>query len=137
MPRALSQIRTASQVPVYVGARNERFNRWASEAADGVLVAGVPLPFIGNVVDCALSVKRQPAGNLSSRSAFRPPRADARGPEVLGADSAALSAAEDPQRHRDRRVRPLGTTGSIVDRLRWLVARFQPTTIGLPCLSRA
>ncbi len=28
-------------------------------------------------------------------------------------------------------MRPWGTTGSIVDRLRWLVTRFQPTTIGL------
>ncbi len=107
--RALSQIRTASQVPVFVGARGERFNRWASEAADGVLISGVPLPFIGNVVDCARSVRRIEVSLLISvcftdsqletfrhdqRSGLLEQTPEVR--EVLGADPAALSAGEDP-----------------------------------------
>ena len=35
---------TGSSMPIYVGARSERLNRFASEAADGAFVAGMP-PF--------------------------------------------------------------------------------------------
>jgi 5,10-methylenetetrahydromethanopterin reductase len=142
--RALSQIRTASQVPVFVGARGERFNRWASEIADGVLVAGVPLPFIADVLGWAGSVRPIEVSLLipvcftdGQLETFRrdqrlslleqPPEVR----ELLGVDSAALSAGEDPNDTVLAACGLWGTTGAIVDRLRWIVARFQPTTIGL------
>jgi 5,10-methylenetetrahydromethanopterin reductase len=142
--RALSQIRTASQVPVFIGARGERFNRWASEAADGVLVAGVPLPLIAGVLDCARSVRRIEVSLLipvcftdsqletfreGQRTALLEQSSEAR--ELLGVDTAALSAGEEPNDTVLAACGLWGATGSIVDRLRWLVSRFQPTTIGL------
>ena len=142
--RALSQIRSATQVPVFVGARGERFNRWASEVADGVLVTGVPLPFIGEVLDCARSVRRIDVSLLipvcftddqlesfrrGQRSSLLEQTPEAR--ELLGADSAALSAGEEPNDTVLAACGLWGTTGAIVDRLRWIVSRFQPTTIGL------
>jgi 5,10-methylenetetrahydromethanopterin reductase len=142
--RALSQIRTASQVPVFIGARGERFNRWASEVADGVLVTGVPLPLIAGVVDRARSVRRIEVSLLipvcftdgqleifrqGQRTALLEQSSEAR--ELLGVDSAALSAGEEPNDTVLAACGLWGTTGAIVDRLRWLVSRFQPTTIGL------
>ena len=142
--RALSQIRTASHVPVFIGARGERFNRWASEVADGVLVAGVALPFISDVVGWARSVRPIEVslhipvcftdGQLETfrseqRIALLDQPAEVR--ELLGADSAALGAGEDPNDTVLAACGLWGTTGAIVDRLRWLVSRFQPTTIGL------
>jgi 5,10-methylenetetrahydromethanopterin reductase len=48
---------TAADLPVFVGARGEQFNRWASAAADGVFVAGVAPSLVANVVGWARSVR--------------------------------------------------------------------------------
>jgi 5,10-methylenetetrahydromethanopterin reductase len=48
---------TAVDLPVFVGARGERFNRWASSAADGVFVAGIAPSLVPTVVGWARSVR--------------------------------------------------------------------------------
>jgi 5,10-methylenetetrahydromethanopterin reductase len=48
---------TAPDLPVWVGARGEGFNRFASEAADGVFIGGVPLPLHETVIGWAHSVR--------------------------------------------------------------------------------
>jgi 5,10-methylenetetrahydromethanopterin reductase len=48
---------TAPDLPVFVGARGERFNRWASSAADGVFVAGIAPSIVPTVVGWARSVR--------------------------------------------------------------------------------
>jgi 5,10-methylenetetrahydromethanopterin reductase len=48
---------TAPDLPLYVGARGERFNRFASEAADGVFVAGVAPSLFDELVGWARSVR--------------------------------------------------------------------------------
>ncbi len=48
---------TAPDLPVFIGARAERFNRFASEAADGVFVAGVAPFMFDTVVGWARSVR--------------------------------------------------------------------------------
>jgi 5,10-methylenetetrahydromethanopterin reductase len=48
---------TAADLPVFVGARGERFNRWASADADGVFVAGIAPSLVPTVVGWARSVR--------------------------------------------------------------------------------
>ncbi len=52
-----SHAMTAPDVPVYIGSRGERFNRWASEAADGVFIAGIAPSMIDRTVAWATSVR--------------------------------------------------------------------------------
>jgi 5,10-methylenetetrahydromethanopterin reductase len=47
----------APDLPVYVGARGERFNRFASEAADGVFLGGIPRSRLGPTLAWAHSVR--------------------------------------------------------------------------------
>jgi 5,10-methylenetetrahydromethanopterin reductase len=47
----------APGLPVFVGARGERFNRWASAAADGAFVAGIAPSQAAQVVGWARSVR--------------------------------------------------------------------------------
>jgi hypothetical protein len=47
----------APDLPVVVGARGERFNRWASEAADGAFLAGIPPSFQAQAAGWARSVR--------------------------------------------------------------------------------
>jgi 5,10-methylenetetrahydromethanopterin reductase len=47
----------AADLPVFIGARGERFNRWASEAADGAFVAGIAPSQAGEIVGWARSVR--------------------------------------------------------------------------------
>ena len=42
---------------MFVGARGERFNRWASEEADGVFLAGMAPTMVGEVVGWARSAR--------------------------------------------------------------------------------
>jgi 5,10-methylenetetrahydromethanopterin reductase len=49
---------TAADMPVFVGARGEQFNRWASAVADGVFVAGIAPSLVPIVVGWARSVRR-------------------------------------------------------------------------------
>ncbi len=46
---------SAPDLPVFVGARGERFNRWASEAADGVFLAGIAPSLLPTVIAWAQS----------------------------------------------------------------------------------
>ena len=48
---------TAPDLPLFIGARGERFNRFASEAADGVFVAGVAPSLFDELVGWARSVR--------------------------------------------------------------------------------
>ena len=53
---------TSEHLPIVIGARGERFNRWASAEADGVFVAGVPPVLVPEVVGWARSVSRIDVG---------------------------------------------------------------------------
>lgn len=53
-----SHAMTAPDVPVFVGSRGERFNRWASAEADGVFLAGIAPSMIERTVAWATSVRR-------------------------------------------------------------------------------
>lgn len=53
-----SHAMTAPDLPVFVGSRGERFNRWASEEADGVFLAGIAPSMLGRTVAWATSVRR-------------------------------------------------------------------------------
>jgi 5,10-methylenetetrahydromethanopterin reductase len=48
---------SAPTLPVFVGARGERFNRWASAAADGVFLAGMAPTMLDDVVGWARSAR--------------------------------------------------------------------------------
>ena len=48
---------TAPDLPIVVGARGERFNRWASEVADGVFLAGIAPSLLPTVIAWAQSVR--------------------------------------------------------------------------------
>jgi 5,10-methylenetetrahydromethanopterin reductase len=47
----------APDLPIYIGARGERFNRWASAEADGVFLAGIAPSLIPDAVGWARSVR--------------------------------------------------------------------------------
>lgn len=44
-------------LPVFIGARGEAFNRYASEAADGAFLGGIPFPMLGTVFGWARSLR--------------------------------------------------------------------------------
>lgn len=48
---------TAPDLPVYIGARGERFNRFASQAADGVFLGGIPASVLRDAIGWARSVR--------------------------------------------------------------------------------
>lgn len=48
---------TVPDLPVWIGARGEGFNRFASEAADGSFVAGIPLPLQATVIGWNRSIR--------------------------------------------------------------------------------
>lgn len=48
---------TAPTLPVWIGSRGEGFNRYASVAADGAFIAGIPQPVLETVVGWARSVR--------------------------------------------------------------------------------
>jgi 5,10-methylenetetrahydromethanopterin reductase len=47
----------APDLPIYVGGRGERFNRWASEEADGAFLAGIAPVLLPDAVAWARSVR--------------------------------------------------------------------------------
>ncbi len=70
---------TGPDLPVYVGARGESFNRFASEAADGVFIGGIPRSRIAPTLAWARSVRWVDAAvyvdatfDEASREALRP-----------------------------------------------------------------
>jgi len=56
----------APDLPVFVGARGERFNRWASAEADGAFLAGIAPSLVGDVVAWAHSVRPIPLAIYAS-----------------------------------------------------------------------
>jgi hypothetical protein len=75
---------SAPELPVYIGARGERFNRWASEAADGVFIAGVAPAVVGDVIGWARSV-RQVDISLYVSCSFAPEQVERTRPRMLHA----------------------------------------------------
>jgi 5,10-methylenetetrahydromethanopterin reductase len=70
---------TASDLPVYIGARGEQFNRFASAEADGAFLGGIPRSRLAATAGWARSVRRielavYPAAVFSAeaREALRP-----------------------------------------------------------------
>ena len=152
---------TASDLPIYIGARGEQFNRFASEAADGVFLGGVPRTRLAPTVGWARS--RRPiavAAYLSAvfspevREAVRPRMiyalldAPSATREALGVDTdrarrAAAALAEGdtcPARRLidDRLLDELLICGSAEDVGHGIAARLrglEPTSIGLALLT--
>jgi 5,10-methylenetetrahydromethanopterin reductase len=56
----------AADLPVYIGARGERFNRLASEMADGVFLGGIPCSRLLPTVEWAHSTRRIEVGVFPS-----------------------------------------------------------------------
>jgi 5,10-methylenetetrahydromethanopterin reductase len=50
----------APDLPIVIGARSERFNRWASSVADGAFLAGIPPTFQAEAAGWARSVRAIP-----------------------------------------------------------------------------
>jgi len=140
---ALATIRATCTVPVYVGARGERFNRWASEAADGVLVAGTPVPFLEQLIGWARSVRAVPvtlclpvAFDAEQLSRFRDGQrialldqpAEVRNGLGVGADTLRGAGVPDEVLAQ---CGLWGETAAIADRLRGLAERHRPTATGL------
>ncbi len=164
---ALPVIRAAAaelgvpHLPVAVGARGERFNRWASEAADGAFVSGVPLPLVDDVVAWARSV-RPIRITLHLTASFDPDALEAARPSFVHglvdcpdalraaagvsraaaqAAAAALDAGDpDPARRLvDDRVVDLlclrGTPAEVVAALAAATDRHRPDAIGIGLLA--
>jgi 5,10-methylenetetrahydromethanopterin reductase len=47
----------SASLPIYIGARGEKFNRFASESADGVFLGGIPASVLPDTVSWARSVR--------------------------------------------------------------------------------
>jgi len=152
---------TAPDLPIWVGARGEGFNRFASKAADGVFVGGIPLPILETVVGWARSERSIDVG-IYVGAVFDPDEVEAVRPrlvfslldapdinrERLGvslddarAAAAAFSAGDDRPARRlidDRVLDQLllrGSTSDVGRRLRAIVDRLSPTSIGVALLT--
>jgi 5,10-methylenetetrahydromethanopterin reductase len=53
-----SHAMTAPDLPIFVGSRGERFNRWASSEADGAFLAGIAPSMLDRTVAWATSARR-------------------------------------------------------------------------------
>jgi 5,10-methylenetetrahydromethanopterin reductase len=147
----------AAPLQVVVGARGERFNRFASEAADGVFLGGIPRSVLPDTIGWARSVRPIDVGvhvnAVASEQALEHLRpamiwtlvdAPLLTRERLGIDPGDLAAAvtalntgDDSIARRivdDRVLAELVLAGSpaeIAAGLRGYVDEFSPTTIGL------
>ncbi len=152
---------TGPDLPVYIGARGEQFNRFASEAADGVFLGGIPrsrlLPTVAwahSVRDIAVSAYPAALFDESRLEATRPRMIYALldAPEVtrcaLGVrieDARAAAAAmangdAEPARKLidDRLLDELvihGTPRQVGATLAQRLAPLEPTSIGVALLS--
>jgi 5,10-methylenetetrahydromethanopterin reductase len=152
---------TVPDLPIWVGARGEGFNRFASESADGVFIGGVPLPVHDVVVGWARSVHPIDVG-IYVGAVFDPDEVEAVRPrlifslvdapdvnrERLGvriedarAAAAAVSAGDDGPARRlidDRVLDKLILRGPPVEvgrQLADIVARLAPTSVGIALLT--
>jgi 5,10-methylenetetrahydromethanopterin reductase len=152
---------TTPDLPVWIGARGEGFNRFASEAADGAFVAGIPLPLYETAIGWARSVRRieialypsavfDPAEveSVRPRLVFSLLDAPAVNRERLGLEledvrhAAATFATGDTGPARalitDRVLDQIllrGTPAQVGARLADLAARTQPNSLGLALLT--
>ncbi|HEY3061995.1 MAG TPA: LLM class flavin-dependent oxidoreductase [Chloroflexota bacterium] len=152
---------TGPDLPIFIGARGERFNRFASEAADGVFLGGIPKSRLQPTVNWAHSVRKiavsaYPAALFDETrlEAIRPRMIYALldAPEVtscaLGVDrkdarAAAQALAQgDPEPARrlidDQRLDELVIHGSpqrVGEALANRLGPLQPTSIGVALLS--
>jgi 5,10-methylenetetrahydromethanopterin reductase len=148
-------------LPVYIGARGERFNRFASEAADGVFIGGIPRSRVAPTLAWARSVRPIDAAvyldavfDADSRETLRPrlvfafldaPAATRErfGVELEAAREAAellASGEEGPARKivDDDALEDLvlyGTPAAVGRRLAAELAPLRPTSIGLTLLT--
>jgi len=130
----------APDLPIFVGARGEAFNRFASEAADGAFLAGMPRSRLAATAAWArstrpidLAVYASAVFDAASREAVRPrmiyalldaPEATRR---ALGVSrEAAAAAALAISRGDDRRARQVVDDGVLEE----LVVCGPPATVG-------
>lgn len=148
----------APDLPVFVGSRAERFNRWASAAADGAFVAGVAPSQVPEVVGWARSVRHIPIALYVSavldeddleQTRPRMIHAFADAPPALrrraGLDDAAVAAAvralDEGDREPAARLLPdpvldlvLARPSRIVETCVALARALQPVSIGFALL---
>jgi 5,10-methylenetetrahydromethanopterin reductase len=151
----------APDLPVFIGARGEAFNRFASEAADGVFLGGIPRSRLQATVDWA-RWKRPIAVSAYVSALFDPSRLEAVRPRMIYAlldapeatraalgvcladarHAAAALARGDPEPARalidDRRLDELVVHGSPDEVGNELAARLgplQPASIGVALLT--
>lgn len=86
---------TAPDLPVWIGARGEGFNRFASEAADGSFVAGIPLPLHETVIGWNHSIRPIEIA-LYVSAVFDPGEVEAVRPRLV------FSLLDAPSINRDR-----------------------------------
>jgi 5,10-methylenetetrahydromethanopterin reductase len=72
----------APDLPIYIGARGERFNRLASEMADGVFLGGIPRSRLLPTVEWAHSVRPIEVGVFPS-AVFDPGLVEANRPRMI------------------------------------------------------
>lgn len=148
-------------LPVWIGARGEGFNRFASEAADGAFVAGIPLPLQELVVGWARSTRPIEIG-LYVSAVFDPDEIEAVRPrlvfslvdappvnrERLGIDTAAARSAAAALAAGDAgparrlitdevldQILLHGTPDEVGRRLAQIADRIRPTSVGLSLLT--
>lgn len=149
---------SAPDLPLFIGARGERFNRWASAEADGVFVAGVAPMLAAEVVGWARSVRPVDVA-LYVSACLRPADLDAVRPRMIhafanapvslrrtaGLDDDAVRDAADALRDGDDGPASrlltdavldlvLAGPGSVVDTCVRLVRELRPASIGLALL---
>jgi 5,10-methylenetetrahydromethanopterin reductase len=153
---------TAPDLPLFIGARGERFNRFASEAADGVFVAGVAPSLFDELISWARSARPISIALYISacfddedveRSRPLLIHAFLNGPErlrsragleirALGEASAALAAGDDePARalmtdERLDHVLVRGTPADVGHVLAGHARRIRPDSVGFALLAR-
>jgi 5,10-methylenetetrahydromethanopterin reductase len=152
---------TGPSLPIWIGARGERFNRFASEAVDGAFLAGIPAPLLPVAAGWAHSHRRIQLA-IYVTAVFDPGQLEAVRPrlifslldappltrERLGlAEEAVREAAAALAEGRPQPARRLisdavldqivlhGRPEEVGHRLRELVAPLQPASIGLSLLS--
>ena len=82
------------RLPIYIGARGEGFNRFASQETDGVFVGGVPMPVYGLVLGWARSVRPIKAA-LYVSAVFDPAEEERVRPRLI------FGLLDAPQEYRD------------------------------------
>ncbi|WP_028063972.1 LLM class flavin-dependent oxidoreductase [Solirubrobacter soli] len=121
-------------LPLFVGSRGPRLNRFASRAADGAFVGGVPLGLLDRVLGWARS-EREIETAVYLNVAFDSAMLERRRPDLLRVlqDSPPYVREYFGDDH-EKLVDEYIVHGDVSGRVQELVARHRPTSIGISLL---